>query len=172
MKIKILVLLVAVLAIAAIGFAQEKAPVPQATQAVKAPVAEPVAVGIYVTKDANQAKGAPLNKAKLDVDETVTVYAKGKGAKGEWLALPADATVNWKTTSKYIEINPATGESATIKVLKKLPAPVHVTATATFKDGKKHMARFFIFPKEVVKKAAPKPKEAPKPQAEPAPQGK
>jgi len=104
---------------------------------------------LYLTKDAQQMTGVPLDNAKLSVGETITIYARGcssieKG--GKWFELPADVVVNWKA-DKELEVTPTTGHVVTVKVVSPISGSAYVTATTTAKDGSKIEKLFTITPK-------------------------
>lgn len=104
---------------------------------------------LYLTKDAQQMTGVPLDSATLSVGETITIYARGCSSietGGKWFELPADVVVNWKA-DRELEVTPTTGHVVTVKVVSPISVSAYVTATTTAKDGSKIEKLFTITPK-------------------------
>ncbi len=101
---------------------------------------------LYLTTDANQMSGTPIDHAKLGVGETIVIYARGMSSietGGKWFKLPDDVVVNWKADPE-LEVTPTTGHEVTVKVIKPISGAAYVTATTTTKDGKKIEKTFTV----------------------------
>lgn len=104
---------------------------------------------LYLTKDAQQMTGVAKDAVKLNVGETVTIYARGCSSAetgGKWFELPGNVVVTWKADQE-LEVSPTTGHVVTVKVIKPISTATYVTAVTTAKDGSKIEKLFTVTPK-------------------------
>ncbi|MBI5361526.1 MAG: hypothetical protein HZA48_13190 [Planctomycetes bacterium] len=128
---------------------QPQRPQPQPArqpEPVRTPAA-PELAGIYVTSDSSQKSGAPADNAKLNANESVTVYAFGKTSDGKWMKLPEGTSIKWEV-DRGLEVTPNSGPAVTIKATQQITNPLRATATAVNSKGDKVQASFTIKPKK------------------------
>jgi hypothetical protein len=101
--------------------------------------------GLYLTTDKAQMTGVPKDSAKLSVNESIIVYARGMDDKGKWFVLPEGVTIDWKADSE-LNVDPASGTEVAVKVLKKAVV-TYVTASAETKNGEKIKKEFAVMVK-------------------------
>lgn len=109
--------------------------------------AAPELAGLFVTSDANQKSGAPADNAKLNANETVTVYAFGKTSDGKWMKLPDGTSIKWEV-DRGLEVTPNSGPAVTIKAAQQITNPLRATAKATNSKGETVQATFTVKPKK------------------------
>ncbi len=86
--------------------------------------------GLYVTMDASQMSGKPKDTAKLDVGDTIIIYARGKSSKAtgnKWLKLPAKIKISW-SVDKELKITQNQGHTVAVKVVTPISTAAYVSA--------------------------------------------